>query len=109
VGVSFSFIVCFISACVLIFSSSYMASDVFLSRFVWLVIMFVFSINALIFVPRLISLLLGWDGLWIVSFALVIYYQNNKSLGAGILTALANRVGDVALLTGIGLALSQGH
>jgi NADH-ubiquinone oxidoreductase chain 5 len=38
-----------------------------------------------------------------------VYYQNNKSLGAGILTALANRVGDVALLTAIGLSLSQGH
>jgi NADH-ubiquinone oxidoreductase chain 5 len=63
----------------------------------------------LIFIPRLISLLLGWDGLGIVSFALVIYYQNNKSLAAGILTALANRIGDVAILTAIGLCLIQGH
>jgi NADH-ubiquinone oxidoreductase chain 5 len=44
-----------------------------------------------------------------VSFALVIYYQNNKSLGAGIITALANRIGDVALLTAIGLCVIQGH
>nr|DBA44269.1 TPA_asm: NADH dehydrogenase subunit 5 [Peltospira delicata] len=109
IGVSFSFIVCFISACVMMFSSSYMQKDPFLSRFVWLVMMFVFSMNALIFVPSLISLLLGWDGLGIVSFALVIYYQNNKSLGAGMLTALANRVGDVAILTAIGLCVMQGH
>nr|DBA44306.1 TPA_asm: NADH dehydrogenase subunit 5 [Peltospira operculata] len=109
VGVSFSFIVCFISACVMIFSSSYMSDDPFLPRFVWLVMMFVFSMNALIFIPSLISLLLGWDGLGIVSFALVIYYQNNKSLGAGMLTALANRVGDVAILTAIGLCVIQGH
>nr|UYB79140.1 NADH dehydrogenase subunit 5 [Lirapex sp. ZZ-2022] len=61
------------------------------------------------FIPSLISLLLGWDGLGIVSFALVVYYQNNKSLGAGMLTALANRVGDVALLSAVGLLVSQGH
>nr|QBC73196.1 NADH dehydrogenase subunit 5 [Peltospira smaragdina] len=109
VGVSFSFIVCFISACVMLFSSSYMENDIFLSRFVWLVMMFVFSMNALIFIPSLISLLLGWDGLGIVSFALVIYYQNNKSLSAGMLTALANRIGDVAILTAIGFCVLQGH
>nr|DBA44256.1 TPA_asm: NADH dehydrogenase subunit 5 [Pachydermia laevis] len=109
IGVSFSFIVCFISGCVLLFSSSYMSNELFLSRFIWLVMMFVFSMNSLIFVPSLVSLLLGWDGLGIVSFALVIYYQNSKSLGAGMLTALVNRIGDVALLTAIGLSLTQGH
>ncbi len=109
VGISFSFIVCFISGCVIIFSSSYIREDKFLSRFVWLVILFVLSINILIFVPRLISLLLGWDGLGIVSFALIIYYQNIKSFRAGMLTILINRIGDVALLTGVGLCILQGH
>nr|QBC73152.1 NADH dehydrogenase subunit 5 [Bayerotrochus teramachii] len=109
VGLSFSCIVCFISACVMLFSSSYMSEDPFLSRFIWLVMMFVLSMNMLIFIPSLISLLLGWDGLGIVSFALVIYYQNMKSMGAGMLTALANRVGDVMLLVSIGLCVVQGH
>ena len=38
----------------------------------------------------LISILLGWDGLRLVSYCLVIYYQNVKSYNAGILTALSN-------------------
>nr|YP_010381755.1 NADH dehydrogenase subunit 5 [Entemnotrochus adansonianus]UDL72139.1 NADH dehydrogenase subunit 5 [Entemnotrochus adansonianus] len=109
VGLSFSCVVCFISGCVMMFSSSYMGSDPFLSRFVWLVMMFVLSMNMLIFIPSLVSLLIGWDGLGIVSFALVIYYQNMKSMGAGMLTALANRVGDVMLLISIGLCVVQGH
>ena len=54
-------------------------------------------------------LLLGWDGLGIVSFVLVIYYQNPKSLAAGIITALTNRIGDVLLLVAIALTLNQGH
>jgi len=52
---------------------------------------------------------LGWDGLGIVSFILVIYYQNPKSLAAGIITALTNRIGDVLLLVSIGWTLNQGH
>nr|UVI60489.1 NADH dehydrogenase subunit 5 [Haliotis sp. 1 KW-2022]UVI60515.1 NADH dehydrogenase subunit 5 [Haliotis sp. 1 KW-2022]UVI60528.1 NADH dehydrogenase subunit 5 [Haliotis sp. 1 KW-2022] len=109
IGLSFSNVVCFISACVLIFSSYYMAADYFLSRFIWLVMMFVLSMNFLVFIPSLVSLLIGWDGLGVVSFALVIYYQSSKSLSAGMLTALVNRIGDVTLLLAIGFCVLQGH
>nr|YP_009192110.1 NADH dehydrogenase subunit 5 [Angaria neglecta]ALK03354.1 NADH dehydrogenase subunit 5 [Angaria neglecta] len=109
VSVSFSNVVCLISACVMLFSSSYMEQDIFLSRFIALVMMFVLSMNLLVFIPNLAALLIGWDGLGIVSFALVIYYQNTKSLSAGMLTALANRIGDVMLLISIGLCVIQGH
>ena len=52
----------------------------------------------LIISPNMIRILLGWDGLGLVSYCLVIYYQNVKSYNAGILTALSNRIGDVTLL-----------
>ena len=109
ISLSFRNTVCLISGCVMLFSSSYMSHDPFLKRFTWLVILFVMSINLLVFIPRLPALLLGWDGLGIVSFALVIYYQNTKSLAAGILTVLANRIGDVIILISIGLLVLQGH
>lgn len=105
---SFRNIVCLISACVLIFSTKYIDREKFLSRFIWVVILFVISINMLVFVPNILSLLIGWDGLGIVSFALVIYYENQKSLAAGILTALANRIGDVTLIIAITLSINQG-
>nr|UAA82783.1 NADH dehydrogenase subunit 5 [Tarebia granifera] len=108
-GLSFSNIVCLISGSVMVFSSSYMAHDPFLKRFTWLVMLFVLSMNFLIFIPSLPAILLGWDGLGIVSFALVIYYQNMKSLGAGMLTVLANRVGDVMILLSIGILTLSGY
>jgi hypothetical protein len=40
----------------------------------------------LIISPNIISILLGWDGLDLVSYLLVIYYQNMRSCGAGMLT-----------------------
>lgn len=44
-----------------------------------------------------------------MSFLLVVYYQNFKSLGAGLVTALMNRVGDAFLLLGIVLIRFRGH
>jgi len=101
-GTLFASAVIGISANVLQFANSYIQGDPFIQRFIHLVLLFVLSMNLLIFIPHLIALLLGWDGLGLVSFLLVIYYQNPKSLGAGIITALTNRVGDVCLLLRIG-------
>uniref|UniRef100_A0A1B0FBY0 NADH:ubiquinone reductase (H(+)-translocating) n=1 Tax=Glossina morsitans morsitans TaxID=37546 RepID=A0A1B0FBY0_GLOMM len=60
-----------------------------------LVLIFVFSIILLIISPKLIRILLG---LGLVSYCLVIYFQNVKSFNARILTALSNQIGNVALL-----------
>jgi len=109
IGIVFASTVLFISANVLRFSTIYIRHDAYPTRFTALVLIFILSINLLIFLPQFIILLLGWDGLGIVSFILVIYYQNPKSLGAGIITALTNRVGDVILLLSIAWTINQGH
>nr|YP_009471368.1 NADH dehydrogenase subunit 5 [Marphysa tamurai]AVG72591.1 NADH dehydrogenase subunit 5 [Marphysa tamurai] len=109
VGLLFSFIVLFISANIMQFSSSYMAHDPFMKRFIHLVLLFILSMNMLIYIPHLMFLLLGWDGLGITSFVLVIYYQNPKSLAAGMITALTNRIGDALILLSIAWMLNQGH
>ena len=74
-----------------------------------LVVLFVLSILLIIIRPNLIRILLGWDGLGLVSFCLVIFYQNNKSLNAGIITALSNRIGDVAILISIAWMFNFGR
>ncbi len=108
-GIVFSMTVLFISANVLRFSNIYISEEKYQDRFTILVLLFILSINLLIFLPHFIILLLGWDGLGVTSFILVIYYQNAKSLGAGIITALTNRIGDVILLLSIAWTLNQGH
>nr|YP_009751202.1 NADH dehydrogenase subunit 5 [Annamanum lunulatum]QIJ99760.1 NADH dehydrogenase subunit 5 [Annamanum lunulatum] len=100
--------VLFISSMVIFYSDEYMGGDLNLNRFILLVIMFVLSMMLLIISPNLISILLGWDGLGLVSYCLVIYYQNVKSFNAGMLTALSNRIGDVALLISIAWMLNFG-
>nr|YP_010535838.1 NADH dehydrogenase subunit 5 [Luprops yunnanus]UYB79050.1 NADH dehydrogenase subunit 5 [Luprops yunnanus] len=100
--------VLFISGMVIFYSDDYMYGDLNLERFILLVVMFVLSMMFLILSPNLISILLGWDGLGLVSYCLVIYYQNLKSFNAGMLTALSNRIGDVALLLSIAWMLNYG-
>nr|AWH98615.1 NADH dehydrogenase subunit 5 [Doddsia occidentalis] len=100
--------VLFISALVIFYSQEYMGGDININRFIILVLMFVLSMMFLIISPNLISILLGWDGLGLVSYLLVIYYQNVKSYNAGMLTALSNRIGDVALLLAIAWMLNFG-
>lgn len=108
--ISFFFIsfVLLISAFVIYYRIEYIRRDLFINRFIFLVVLFVFSIIFLILRPNLIRILLGWDGLGLVSYCLVIYFQNVKSYNAGILTALSNRVGDVALLIAIAWILNIG-
>nr|YP_010625954.1 NADH dehydrogenase subunit 5 [Sininocellia chikun]WBK02700.1 NADH dehydrogenase subunit 5 [Sininocellia chikun] len=98
----------YISSMVIYYSNDYMSEDKTKNRFLYLVILFVISMMMMIISPNLISILVGWDGLGLVSYCLVIYYQNEKSFNAGMLTVLSNRIGDVCLLIGIAWMLNYG-
>nr|ALO76553.1 NADH deshydrogenase subunit 5 [Aderidae sp. GENSP01] len=97
-------IIYFIYSC--IYSEEYMGDKE--DRFILLVVLFVFSMMLMILSPNLISILMGWDGLGLVSYCLVIYYQNLKSYNAGMITVMMNRIGDAALLLGIAWVLNYG-
>nr|QZZ81767.1 NADH dehydrogenase subunit 5 [Clepsis pallidana] len=104
----FMMFVSLISSVVIFYSKSYMSSEKNLNRFIILVLLFVFSMILLIISPNMISIFLGWDGLGLVSYCLVIYYQNIKSYNAGMLTALSNRIGDVCILISIAWMMNYG-
>nr|YP_009532686.1 NADH dehydrogenase subunit 5 [Somena scintillans]AYA73187.1 NADH dehydrogenase subunit 5 [Somena scintillans] len=97
-----------ISSVVIYYSKSYMNSELNLNRFIILVLLFVMSMLLLIISPNIISILLGWDGLGLVSYLLVIFYQNLKSYNAGMLTVLSNRIGDVFILLVISWMMNYG-
>nr|YP_009988048.1 NADH dehydrogenase subunit 5 [Doleschallia melana]QNL34352.1 NADH dehydrogenase subunit 5 [Doleschallia melana] len=104
----FMMFVSLISSSVIFYSKSYMSSELNLNRFIILVLLFVFSMILLIISPNMISIFLGWDGLGLVSYCLIIYYQNIKSFNAGMLTALSNRIGDVMILMLISWMMNYG-
>lgn len=99
---SFLIVVSLISGSIIIYSIYYIEGEKRVGRFVIVLFMFVCSIIFLIIRPNLISLLLGWDGLGLTSYVLVIFYQREFSCNSGIITILRNRIGDAAILLTIG-------
>jgi len=67
---------------------------------------FILSIIILIFRPNIIRIIIGWDGLGISSYLLVIFYKRAKSFNAGLLTGISNRVGDGLILVSLGAFFS---
>nr|ARW70218.1 NADH dehydrogenase subunit 5 [Schlechtendalia peitan] len=93
--ISFVFL---ISSMILLYSMEYMNFDYNKGRFLMLMNLFIFFMLLLIISPNMISILLGWDGLGMVSFCLVIYYQNKKSYSSGFVTVFLNRMGDLFII-----------
>nr|QWC53771.1 NADH dehydrogenase subunit 5 [Carinata rufipenna] len=109
ISMTFMSVVLFISSMVILYSYSYMGGLTNSSiRFLFLVILFVMSMMLMIMSPSLVSIMLGWDGLGLVSYCLVIYYMSNNSYIAGMITCLTNRLGDAGLLVCISWMVSYG-
>jgi len=87
-----------ITSVVFLYSFYYMRGSFDVRRFVWLVFLFVFSIFILVFSGNFFFTMLGWDGLGLRSFCLVIFYSNSSRMESGLVTVFINRVGDVFFL-----------
>lgn len=80
------------------FSKYYISISSFLSLFFLFKLLFIISILILILANRNFLFFLGWDGLGISSYFLVVFFINWKRRNAGFLTILRNRVGDSFIL-----------
>lgn len=103
-----SFII-IISSIIILYRYVYIIGDKFIKRFIFLIILFVLSMVLIIISPNIIRIIFGWDGLGLVSYCLIIFYQNYRSYNSGIVTVLCNRVGDVGLLIVISLVIIRGR
>ena len=93
----FALTVIVVRVSIAIYRSYYIVTSVGI-KFFWLVKgIFVLSILTLLSNGSLFMLFIGWDGLGVSSYFLVVYYNNWKSQSAGIITILTNRTGDVCL------------
>lgn len=104
---AFISLLCAISGRVFVWSYYYIDGEPVYRRFLGVLTTFVASMAMLILSSSLFLSLVGWDGLGVTSFLLVIYFKNRKSLGSGLITALTNRGGDAVFLILLGVSL--GH
>lgn len=99
VSLLFINIVLIISSLILIYSREYIGKEC--QRFLWITFFFIIFMLIIILSPRILGVVLGWDGLGLISFCLVIYYQSLSSYNSGFITAASNRVGDTILIVSI--------
>lgn len=92
------YIVLVISFLVFYWSRYYMHEASSSTLFLVVLFSFVTSILILILRESLVLIFLGWEGLGITSFVLIIYYQNWSRFQGGLLTLLTNRLGDGILI-----------
>lgn len=105
-GITLIITVMFIASNVLFFATTYIIGDKFIHRFIALVVSFVIAICLLVLLPNIFTLLIGWDGLGLTSYLLVLYYQTPKSQSAAIITAITNRLGDIFILFSIAWSIN---
>lgn len=90
-----------ISIIIFFYSYFYMSPYSKSVYFIWLTFMFVASMLLVITMTRLFFVILGWDGLGLISFLLIVYYQNSSSIFSGLNTVLINRIGDCLFVCSI--------
>ena len=87
-----------ISGSVFLYSYYYMGYINFfnndVNRFFFVLFFFVLRMFFLVFSFSWFVVILGWDGLGVVSFLLVIYYNNPSRVDSGLVTFFINRLGD---------------
>jgi NADH-ubiquinone oxidoreductase chain 5 len=87
-----------ISLFVFLWSSFYIQVEFKIGLFYLSLLFFVVSMCFLVFSNRLFVVFLGWEGLGVSSFLLIIFYQNWVRRKGGLLTLLTNRLGDGVLI-----------
>ena len=101
----FRFVVTLISSVIIIYSFFYISPYSKVNYFIWLTSFFVLSMLIVININNFLFVILGWDGLGLVSFFLIVFYQNYSSIYSGLFTVLINRVGDCFFIVSISIII----
>lgn len=103
----FIIVVRLISRIVFYYRNSYIKREKNEIKFIFFTFLFVFSMYILVLSLNVIIILLGWDGLGLVSYFLVIYYNSDNRHYSGVITIMINRVGDIGIIFMIFLLINN--
>ena len=104
---SFIRVVLLIRTVIMTYSFNYMSPYSKSGFFLWLTFLFVVRMLLIVIISNLFFIILGWDGLGLVSFFLIVYYQNQSSITSGLFTLLINRLGDCFFLLSLSIILTS--
>lgn len=105
----FTVVILLITCIISVYSYNYIAPYSKPGYFLWFTMLFVASILLVVNIRDLFFIMLGWDGLGIVSFFLIVYYQNHSSITSGLFTVFINRLGDAFFLLTLGIFIHSSY
>nr|ACS15263.1 NADH dehydrogenase subunit 5 [Phytoseiulus persimilis] len=103
----FLLIISLISMSAFYYSKYYMEADKAQNKFIILTFLFVMSMYLMVLGMNMYMILIGWDGLGVISYFLVIHYYSENSHYSGMITVMTNRLGDVGMILSMFLLMNN--
>ncbi len=103
-SVLFTCLVGFFGLIIVIYSLGYMKGEEGLTRYYFLILLFIGSMIGLVISDNLLQMFIFWEMVGLCSYALVAFwYKRPESVNAGNKVFIMTRIGDISLLAAIGI------
>jgi NADH-quinone oxidoreductase subunit L len=107
-SVLFTTLVAFFGLIIAIYSLGYMKGEEGLTRYYFLLLLFIGSMIGLVISDNLIQMFIFWEMVGLCSYALIsFWYKRPESVRAGTKVFIMTRIGDIALLAAIGILFTM--
>ena len=103
-SVLFTALVAFFGLIIAIYSLGYMKGEEGLTRYYFLMLLFIGSMIGLVISDNLLQMFIFWEMVGLCSYALIsFWYKRPESVRAGVKVFIMTRIGDISLLAAIGI------
>ena len=103
-SVLFTVLVAFFALIICIYSIGYMKGEEGLTRYYYLILLFIGSMIGLVLSDNMLQMFIFWEMVGLCSYALIsFWYKKPESLRAGVKVFIMTRIGDIALLSAIAI------
>jgi NADH-quinone oxidoreductase subunit L len=103
-SVLFTCLIGFFALIIAVYSIGYMKGEEGLSRYYYLILLFIGSMIGLVLADNMLQMFIFWEMVGLCSYALIsFWYKKPESIKAGVKVFIMTRIGDIALLAAIGI------
>ena len=103
-SVLFTVLISFFGLIIAVYSLGYMKGEEGLTRYYFLLMLFIGSMIGLVISDNLLQMFIFWEMVGLCSYALIsFWYKRPESINSGVKVFIMTRIGDISLLAAIGI------